>query len=624
MGISKIPIQTISIETKKDFQQVVHELIKPLDPHFSAGCARLRLGYIGASYTQTGAEMEALARILWGIAPLLAGGGSTTILRKLQTGIMNGTNPDHTEYWGDLVDYDQRAVEMAPLGVSLAMCPDHFWHCFDAETQDRLSAWLYQINGIKLNDNNWLFFRVLANLGLKKVGARYDWHALEQDLARIEDYYLGQGWYSDGTAPRPPRRDYYVSFALHYYGLLYAALFGEEDPERAAVFKERAATFAHDFIYWFSADGAAIPFGRSLTYRFAQGAFWGALVYAGVATLPLGVVKGIILRHVRWWLRKPIFTETGLLTIGYGYPNLFMSEQYNSYGSPYWALKFFLPLAMADDHPFWAAAAEPLPTLDRIKVQPHPFFVICRDNTSDHVFTLAGGQYADTKLRHTAAKYSKFVYSTHFAFSVPTAQAGLSLGAFDNTLALSEEGEYFRVRDKCLEVKLEGTVHYSKWSVWKDVVVETWLVPCLPWHIRIHRINSGRQLIGAEGGFALGVLTNENIKEWHDSAVEKGTVCISTEKGVSGLVQLYGNRQGELVRAGPNSNLLEGRTIIPTLVGELCEGVNYLICAVLGSPNVDQAAEMWQLRPKSKLIDGNMQVLDGKDHSVIYSLAMNS
>jgi len=40
-----------------------------------------------------------------------------------------------------------------------------------------------------------------------------------------------------------------------------------------------------------------------------------------------------------------------------------MAEQYNSPGSPYRALKFFLPLALPDSHPFWQAAESPLPEL---------------------------------------------------------------------------------------------------------------------------------------------------------------------------------------------------------------------------------------------------------------------
>ena len=84
--------------------------------------------------------------------------------------------------------------------------------------------------------------------------------------------------------------------------------------------------------------GRAIPFGRSMIYRFAVVSFWGALAYADVelpAPLTWGVVKGIVLRHFRWWQTQPdIWSPSGTLTIGYSYPNMYMAESYNSPGSP--------------------------------------------------------------------------------------------------------------------------------------------------------------------------------------------------------------------------------------------------------------------------------------------------
>ena len=54
----------------------------------------------------------------------------------------------------------------------------------------------------------------------------------------------------------------------------------KEDPEHTALFKERAKTFSESFIYWFDDEGKALPFGRSLTYRFAQAAFFSACAHA--------------------------------------------------------------------------------------------------------------------------------------------------------------------------------------------------------------------------------------------------------------------------------------------------------------------------------------------------------
>lgn len=73
--------------------------------------------------------------------------------------------------------------------------------------------------------------------------------------------------------------------------------------------------------------GAAIPFGRSLTYRFACGGYFAALALAGVAGMeaPLecpGAVKGFLLRHLRWWSEHSddIFYPDGTMNIGYLYP----------------------------------------------------------------------------------------------------------------------------------------------------------------------------------------------------------------------------------------------------------------------------------------------------------------
>ena len=113
--------------------------------------------------------------------------------------------------------------------------------------------------------------------------------------------------------------------------------------------------FAKQFIYWFDEEGEAIPFGRSLTYRFSQVSFFSVCLLAGLEPFPVPVMKGLIARHLRTWLKRPIFDRDHVLTIGYGYPNLTMAERYNAPGSPYWGMKVFAFLLLPDDHPFWSA-----------------------------------------------------------------------------------------------------------------------------------------------------------------------------------------------------------------------------------------------------------------------------
>ena len=111
--------------------------------------------------------------------------------------------------------------------------------------------------------------------------------------------------------------------------------------------------------------GAAIPFGRSLTYRFAIAGFWSAAAYAGVELPhPLddpGVVKGLVLRHLRWWAAKhDIFSTDGTLNIGFLYPNMFMCEDYNSPQSVYWCMKALCILSLSSKHPFGRSEERPL------------------------------------------------------------------------------------------------------------------------------------------------------------------------------------------------------------------------------------------------------------------------
>jgi hypothetical protein len=160
-----------------------------------------------------------------------------------------------------------------------------------------------------------------------------------------------------------------------------------------------------------------------------------------------GIVKGLLLRHFRWWSKKHnMFNVDGTLTIGFAYPNMYMSEDYNSPQSPYWALKSFLSLGLPDHHPFWTAQEKPLPRADElsvVSVRP-PMHIVC--STKNHHFLLSMGQFCPWPLKATEAKYGKFAYSSHFGFSVPTGTL-IQQMAPDNTLALSKDCNSLQQRE---------------------------------------------------------------------------------------------------------------------------------------------------------------------------------
>ncbi len=582
------------LRSRADLQRAVQALFEPLKPHFSPGAARVRLGFTGAHYDDHAAELEGFARPLWGVVPLVAGGGLFPDWELYRRGLSNGTDPAHPEFWGMPGDKDQRLVEMASIGLALALVPEHLWDPLPPEARRNLARWLGTINSVGIVDSNWLFFRVMVNMGLAHVGAEHDETAMVAALDRLDQFYLGNGWYSDGPTAQC---DYYVPFAMHYYGLVYAQLVGARDPNRAERFRERASAFAQDFVHWFAADGSALPFGRSLTYRFAQGAFWGALGFADVEALPWGVVKGMALRHLRWWSGQPIFAPDGTLSIGYAYPNLNVGEQYNSPGSPYWAMKFFLPLALPESHPFWQVEELPLPDLPPVVHEPHPHMIVCRDRASRHVFALTSGQH-EPWIRHAGEKYAKFAYSTAFGFSVPLGRRGLTQLAADSMLALSDDGEFYRVRERTTETEYVRGALRSRWSPLPGVEVETWLIPDPPWHIRVHRLNTDRPLWSAESGFALDRSGDNPIDRAGVEESGEGFALARYPAGSSGLRDLLGRRAGRVVRVDPNTNLLVPRTVLPTLVAQHAPGEHWLACAVLAYPRNDNWETAWEHPPE--------------------------
>ena len=455
----------------------------------------------------------------------------------------------------------------------MRMVPEQIWDPLDEAAKANVAAYLLHARKLDYANNNWKFFRVLVDLGLEQCGVEFDGSLTEQYLDELDGFYLGDGWYRDGI---DRRIDHYIPFAMHFYGLIYAQLSGDE--VRAAAYRERAKCLRRPLADWFDEDGGVLAFGRSLAYRYACGGIWGALAYAGVEALPWGEIKGHYLRHLRWWSKLPIADRDGVLSVGYGYPNLLMSESYNSAGSPYWAFKAFLPLALPEDHPFWTA--EELPAAAGGPALPlrHPGMVMMR--TPGNVVALSSGQQ-NWEMRFGAEKYAKFVYSSRYAFSVEADERAFVLAAFDGMLGLSDDKRHYRVREANEVAQIAGTTLFSRWRPWPDVTVETWLVAASPWHVRVHRITTPRPLESSEGGFAVARADgNADV-----TVGESGRAEARTPTDVSVIVDLSSaTRQGKALAALPNTNLIAAKTIVPQLRGTIEPGVTILITAAAALP----------------------------------------
>ena len=570
-----LPIHQNPLRTRGDVERALLQLLEPVKGRFTPGNAGLHLGNHAAHYGENSARMEAFSRMLWGLAPLWSRGGGQEYVPLFRAGLVHGTDPSHPAYWGEPFDCDQKIVEMAAISVTLMLCGDRL--ALSEREARNLHRWLSATLGLRLPQNNWLFFRVLIQAAFRRMGWPWNQARLEEDLERLEGWYLGGGWYCDGE---PTQMDYYIPFGMHYYGLIYAWCMEKEDPERSRRFKERAAQFARDYLYWFEDSGRAVPFGRSLTYRFAQGAFFAALAFAGVECLPWGVLKSRLLGNLRDWFAQPIFDSGGLLTVGYGYPNLLMSESYNAPGSPYWALKAFLCLALPEGHPFWQAREE-VPELAGQKLIPQARMLAVRSPGQVQLFP--SGQMCVNQLGQVAPKYEKLVYSSRFGFSIPRGDS-LEEGAFDNCLAVSEAGEErWRMQRGFDSFQVEADHVWRRFSPIRGVTVEVTVTPCFPSHRRSYVITTDRPIDVADGGFAIpaewdGLPYSEDMVEWTADGV-----TARFPWGVSGIRCEQGGGAPVLVKAWPNTNLLHPITRIPTIRLRLEAGTHRLVTLVTGS-----------------------------------------
>ncbi|KAF2656546.1 hypothetical protein K491DRAFT_703994 [Lophiostoma macrostomum CBS 122681] len=617
-----------------EFQRACVSLLRALQPYQSPGGARIKLPLVtGTHFDDVAAQLEGFARPLWAVGALLQGGSLSeedvqNVIQPYVRGLANGTDPNHVEYWGPVVLRDQRMVEMEIISFALLAAPDTLYHRQTSEAQKNIAEWLGTINGKDFPVTNWLWFRVMTNLALVKVcGVPYKQLkiSMESDLDQMEQFYMDEGWAADGIWNEDGRQaDYYSgSFAIQFSQLLYAKMAEDLDPLRCAKFRDRARKFSTSFWRYFDSNGAAIPFGRSLTYRFAFSGFFSAAAYASVPLpAPLddpGIVKGFLLRHFRWWSDKQdMFNIDGTLTIGFVYPNMYLSEDYNSPQSPYWALKAFLALALPKEDVFWTSTEKAYPQehTELATVVAPPMHIVC--NTGNHHFLLSSGQFCPWPLKATDAKYCKYAYSSHFGFSVPTGNSVMAQIAPDSTLALSKDGgDTWRIPWKASNHGISKTVMYhgddavaelptltSTWKPWRDADVEVTTVlvpPCRrwpDWHIRVHKItNTGGPenlaISATTGGFAIQgrgathgeVLprfsSEEELSAKPEELLLEGTLeandgaLVCSNAGVSGIksFEVLGqqplhsriNIQAEVLKPDANTNLMWQRTLIPTL-----------------------------------------------------------
>jgi hypothetical protein len=321
--------------------------------------------------------MEGFTRMSVAWAALVAGPGATTlthdgvaidVLDLLVRGLADGTDPAGPWYWGDIGDHDQRIVEAAEVAFAMWLARHRLLPALGEDRLERVLAWLGQVHGRTVYDDNWVLFPVAVALLGRGLGRPIDDRLIDGGLDRMLAWDVGDGWYADGEGHAFDR---YTGWAVHWHLLHWAGIDGDRRPDVRDRVRAAAATWLRDLPAWAAADGA-IPFlGRSLGYRFATASLAGLAAVQGHLPIDPGLARGIIDRNISYHLdRDAIDPQTDWFRIGVWGRRPEVCERYMRAGASAWAVHALLPLALAADHPFWRAPDPGLPGLRRPRPDP--------------------------------------------------------------------------------------------------------------------------------------------------------------------------------------------------------------------------------------------------------------
>ncbi|MFI2105440.1 DUF2264 domain-containing protein [Isoptericola sp. NPDC019693] len=355
---------TPRIETRADLAGLADRMLRAARAHGSPGHARITLPGDPGGYGTDVDGLEGFARTLLVAGFRLAGSRGEDpdgLAEWYAAGFDAGTDPASPERWVRPSEHGQAKVEAASLALVLDLTREQLWDRLSPAVQERVVDYLSEVVGDRTYPaNNWLWFRITVETFLRSVDGPWSREDVEEDLARHDSYYRGDGWYADGASRA---FDHYSGWAMQLYPVLWARMRGAEDlaAPRRATDVERLDRYVQDAVRLVGADGSPLVQGRSLIYRFASAApFWAGAV-ARVPSTPPGLLRHAALSTVDHFVSRGAPGPDGLLSIGWYRPWRPLAQSYSGTGSPYWAAKGLLGLALDEDDPVWTAPAEPLP-----------------------------------------------------------------------------------------------------------------------------------------------------------------------------------------------------------------------------------------------------------------------
>ena len=341
------------------------------------------------------AYMEAFGRLLAGLAPWLNLPDDDTpesakrkqLREWTRKAIINAVDPKSPDRLG-WENGGQTLVDGAYVVEGLYRGYDSLWVPLPQETKD---LYIKEIQGLRRYDppyTNWLLFVAMEESFLMYVGARFDAYRIKLALAKVEEWYIGDGLYSDGPSFA---FDYYNSYVIQpmYTECLemiaakrpndsYLIFSKTNDKTRGArnrlqEVRKRMQKWSVILERFISPEGTFPVVGRSIPYRMAVLQPLAQLAWR--KQLPQELHNGQVRAAITAVANRMFFGQVenpaktakalsknynagGFLTIGFVGPHPNVADWYTNNGSLYMTSLAFLPLGLPETDPFWTDPAE--------------------------------------------------------------------------------------------------------------------------------------------------------------------------------------------------------------------------------------------------------------------------
>ncbi|UED84106.1 DUF2264 domain-containing protein [Streptomyces profundus] len=602
------------------WEETADRLLLAVRPHATERRAQIHLPGPPSANGRWSDGLEGFARTFLLAAFRLAGARGADPLGLAEwyaEGLTAGVDPQGPERWPTFAERNQAKVEAASIAIALHETRPWIWDRLTDPARARLLAWLGEMVGDPMPGNNWIWFQAVTEAFSRAAGGPWRAEDLERTIALTDQWYTGDGWYSDGLTGGAHRNyDHYNGWAMHFYPLWFCRILGEAAPPgRLDHYRERLRRFLDDHARLVGANGSPLIQGRSLTYRFATLApVWAGELF-DATPYPPGLTRRLTGGALRHFLGHGAVDGEGLLTLGWHHPFPRIRQVYSGPASPYWASKGFAGLLLPADHPVWTAPDEPLPVErgDFARTLAAPGWLVS-GTARDGVVRVVnhGSDHADpARFASDDPAYARLGYSTHTAPEMPADPSG---GPLDSTVTLLDEEGFAAHRRPLTRISVRNGVGVSRsrahWPAdeeWDPFGGPETAYRLGPWitvasalrgavEVRIARVDPAeptdpdRPLTLRFGGWALPVTDAGSGWTRRDTVGARARVTGSNGL-VSSLVALRGLGH-PLVRRHADSNPLGPRSATPVLTsgGPVRLGEIYAAAAHLGDERLDLAA----------------------------------